>query len=224
MRSLRLDMAPDSTVAQAWEALRGSYPRLDRLPPPAAFAVNDEYVRPDTPLRDGDELILVPPVSGGAELSPSQDTRPGGGSVHVALTGEPISIDETVARVRHPQAGAVVLFLGTVRDNREGARVHHLEYEAYETRALRDMRAVCDETAARWPLLAVAMVHRTGTLAVGEISVAIAVAAPHRADAFAAGKYAIDALKQRVPIWKKEVWDGGEVWVGSEPAGRGPSP
>jgi len=219
MRALRLDVAPDSTVAQAWEALRSSYPRLDRLPPPAAFAVNDEYVRPDTPLRDGDELILVPPVSGGAELPPPQDTPPGGGGVHVALTGEPISIDEIVARVRHPQAGAVVLFLGTVRDNREGARVHHLEYEAYETLALRDMHSVCEEAAARWPLLGVALVHRTGTLAVGEISVAIAVAAPHRADAFAAGKYAIDALKQRVPIWKKEVWEGGEVWVGSEPAG-----
>jgi molybdopterin synthase catalytic subunit len=113
----------------------------------------------------------------------------------------------------------VVLFLGTVRDNREGARVHHLEYEAYEPRALRDMRDVCDEAAARWPLLGVAMIHRVGTLGVGEISVAIAVSAPHRADAFAAGKYAIDALKQRVPIWKKEVWEGGEVWVGSEESG-----
>jgi molybdopterin synthase catalytic subunit len=218
-RALQLDLAPNTTVAQAWTALCGSYPRLTRLPAPAAFAVNDEYVRADTALRDGDELILVPPVSGGVERDPSSGTQAGGGRVHVAVTAGGISMDEMVARVRHPQAGAVVLFLGTVRDNREGARVHHLEYEAYEPRALRDMRDVCDEAAARWPLLVVAMIHRVGTLGVGEISVAIAVSAPHRADAFAAGKYAIDALKQRVPIWKKEVWEGGEVWVGSEESG-----
>jgi molybdopterin synthase catalytic subunit len=218
-RALRLELSPDITVAQAWNALRDRYPRLSRLPAPASFAVNDEYVRPDTLLREGDELVLVPPVSGGAPHPPAHDTPPAGGGVHVALTAAAISIDETVARVRHPQAGGVVLFLGTVRDTRQGARVHHLEYEAYETLALRDMRAVCEDAAARWPLLGVAMVHRVGTLAVGEISVAIAVSAPHRADAFAAGRYAIDALKQRVPIWKKEVWEGGEVWVGSEPDG-----
>jgi molybdopterin synthase catalytic subunit len=219
-RALRLDVDADSTVAQAWDALRARYPRLDTLPQPAAFAVNDAYVRPDTLLRDEDELVLVPPVSGGAVDDPPSSTDSRGADVHVALTAEVISLDDTVQRVRHPQAGAVVLFLGTVRDNREGARVHHLEYEAYEQLALRDMRAVCSEAASRWPLLRVAMVHRVGTLRVGEISVAIAVSAPHRADAFAAGKYAIDTLKQRVPIWKKEVWDGGETWIGSEPGPR----
>lgn len=218
-RALYLDVDADSTVAQAWDALRARYPRLDALPQPAAFAVNDEYVRPDTPLRDEDELVLVPPVSGGAEDPPST-TDSHGAEVHVELTAEAVSLDDTVQRVRHPQAGAVVLFLGTVRDTRAGARVHHLEYEAYETLALREMRAVCAEAAARWPLLRLAIAHRVGTLRVGEVSVAIAVSAPHRADAFAAGKYAIDALKQRVPIWKKEVWDGGETWVGSEPGPR----
>ena len=204
-------------MAHAWDTLRARYPRLDTLPRPAAFAVNDEYVRPDTLLRDEDELVLVPPVSGGAVDDPPSSTDGHGVDVHVALTAEVISLDDTVQRVRHPQAGAVVLFLGTVRDNRNGARVHHLEYEAYEPLALRDMRAVCAEAAERWPLLRVAMVHRVGTLGVGEISAAIAVSAPHRAEAFAAGKYAIDTLKHRVPIWKKEVWEGGEVWVGSEP-------
>jgi len=218
-RALRLDVDADSTVAQAWDTLRLRYPRLAALPVPAAFAVNDEYVRPDTPLRDEDELVLVPPVSGGAAQDPPSPTERRGSGVHVALTAEAISLDGIIHRVRHPQAGAVVLFLGTVRDNREGARVDHLEYEAYETRALTDMRAVCAEAATRWPLLGMAMEHRVGTLHVGEISVAIAVAAPHRADAFAAGKYAIDTLKSRVPIWKKEVWEGGEVWIGSEPGG-----
>jgi molybdopterin synthase catalytic subunit len=216
-RALRLDIAPDSTVAQAWEVLRARFPGLHTLPAPAAFAVNDEYVHPDTPLRDEDELVLVPPVSGGDSGGRPSSTDPMGEGVHAGLTSGEISIDEVLRRVRHPQAGAVVLFLGTVRDNREGTQVHHLEYEAYEALALRDMRAVCGEAASRWPLLRLAMVHRVGTLRVGEISVAIAVSAPHRADAFAAGKYAIDALKQRVPIWKKEVWEGGEVWVGSEP-------
>ena len=216
-RALRLDVGTDSTVAQAWDTLRARYPRLDTLPRPAAFAVNDEYVRPDTPLRDEDELVLVPPVSGGAVDDLPSGTDAPRADVHVALSAEEISLDDAVRRVRHPQAGAVVLFLGTVRDNRQGASVHHLEYEAYEALALRDMRAVCAEAASRWPLLRVAMVHRVGTLRVGEVSVAIAVSAPHRADAFAAGKYAIDTLKHRVPIWKKEVWDGGEAWVGSEP-------
>lgn len=218
-RALNLDIAPDSTVAQAWEVLRAQYPGLHALPTPAAFAVNDEYVRPDTTLRDDDELVLVPPVSGGASGGPPAGAD---ANVHTALTSGEISIDDVVGRVRHPQAGAVVLFLGTVRDNREGTPVRHLEYEAYETLALRDMAAVGAEAAARWPLLRVAMVHRVGTLHVGDISVAIAVSAPHRAEAFSAGKYAIDALKQRVPIWKKEIWEGGEVWVGSEPARKSP--
>jgi molybdopterin synthase catalytic subunit len=218
-RALRFDVDADSTVAQAWEALCARYPGLDALPQPAAFAVNDAYVRPDTRLRDEDELVLVPPVSGGTIGDLPSHTVTGPAGVHAALTADEISIDAAVERVRHRQAGAVVLFLGTVRDNRQGARVHHLEYEAYESLALREMRAVGAEAAARWPLLGVALLHRTGRLRVGEISVVIAVSAPHRADAFAAGKYAIDTLKQRVPIWKKEVWDGGEVWIGSEPAG-----
>ena len=218
-RALRLDVDADSTVAQAWDALRARYPRLDTLPQPAAFAVNDAYVRPDTLLRDEDELVLVPPVSGGAAGDPPPTTDQQDEVVHTALTDAAISLDDTIRRVRHPEAGAIVLFLGTVRDTRHGARVHHLEYEAYETLALREMRTIAADAAARWPLLRVAMVHRVGTLRVGETSVAIAVSAPHRADAFAAGQFAIDALKHRVPIWKKEVWEGGEVWVGSDPRG-----
>lgn len=218
-RALRLDVAADSTAAQAWDLLRARYPRLGTLPPPSAFAINDQYVSPNTHLREEDELVLVPPVSGGRSDSLSSGTDAADDAVHVGLTADPIPVEEVVGRARHPQAGAVVLFLGTVRDNRAGAHVHHLEYEAYEAMALRDMRAVCADARARWPVLRMAMVHRTGTLGIGEISVAIAVSAAHRAEAFAAGQYAIDTLKRRVPIWKKEVWDGGEVWVGSEPAG-----
>lgn len=203
-RQVTLAVGNGATAAQVWEALRTRYPGLDRLPAPSAFAVNDTYVPPETILREQDELVLVPPVSGGAD---------------VALVDGPIDITALVERVRHPQAGAVVLFLGTVRDNREGRPVHHLEYEAYQAVALREMDRVAGEASRQWPVLRLAMVHRLGVLQVGDISVAIAVSAPHRREAFAAGKFAIDTLKQTVPIWKKEVWEGGEVWVGSEPRG-----
>jgi len=204
-----LDVSPGATAAQVWEALRARFPALARLPRPMAFAVNDAYVSGDTVVQERDELVLIPPVSGGDQAQ----------APHLALVGGPIDITAVLEAVRHPQAGAVVLFLGTVRDNRRGARVDHLEYEAYEAMALREMERVAAEAAARWPVRRVAMVHRLGVLQVGDVSVAIAVSAPHRKDAFEAGRFAIDALKQTVPIWKKEVWDGGEVWVGSEPAG-----
>lgn len=203
-RQITLDVGNGITAAQVWEVLRARYPALDRLPTPSAFAINDTYVPPQTVLREQDELLLIPPVSGGAG---------------VALVDGPIDLAGLVEQVRHPQAGAVVLFLGTVRDNREGRPVHHLEYEAYQAMALREMERVATEATRQWPVLHLAMVHRLGRLQVGDISVAIAVSAPHRREAFAAGKFAIDTLKQSVPIWKKEVWEGGEVWVGSEPRG-----
>lgn len=206
-KQLALDIASGVTAGQVWEVLRGRYPPLGRLPRPFAFAINDTYVPAETVLRDRDELVLVPPVSGGGDANDRVTLIPG-----------PIDVTNLLERVRDPQAGAVVLFLGTVRDNRKGARVHHLEYEAYQAMALREMERVATEASQRWPVLHVAMVHRLGVLQVGDISVAIAVSAPHRKDAFEAGRFAIDALKQTVPIWKKEVWEGGEVWVGSEPA------
>jgi len=204
-RQVTLEVAAGCTAAQVWDVLARRYPALGRLPRPFAFAVNDAYVPPDAVLRDDDEVVLIPPVSGGAP---------------VELVDGPVDVTALLDRVRHPQAGAVVLFLGTVRDNRAGQRVHHLEYEAYQTMALREMERVAAEAARRWPVLRIAMAHRLGRLAVGDISVAIAVSSAHRRDAFEAGRFAIDTLKQTVPIWKKEVWEGGAAWIGSEP-GRG---
>jgi molybdopterin synthase catalytic subunit len=135
----------------------------------------------------------------------------------VDLQSGPISTDDLLGRVRDPRAGAVVLFLGTVRQNaRNDQRIVHLEYEAYEALARREMERIAHQIAERWPALGVAIVHRTGRLGVGEISVAVAVSSPHRKDAFEAGKYAIDTLKVTVPIWKKEVWEGGAAWVGAD--------
>ncbi|MDR5704348.1 MAG: molybdenum cofactor biosynthesis protein MoaE [Armatimonadota bacterium] len=195
---VEVDVPDGATPLQVWEALAFHYPKLRDLPPPSGYAVQDSYVSPEIQLSPEDELVLIPPVSGGA---------------HIQLTAEPISVDEVLRSVAHPQAGAIVLFLGTVRDNSSGRHVHHLEYEAYQELALREMARIAAEAEERWDLRGITMVHRTGYLEVGEVSVAIAVSAPHRKDAFEAGKFLIDTLKQRVPIWKKEVWEGGEAWV-----------
>jgi len=194
---LQLDL-PDATTAEdVWETLTGSYPKLRGLPRPSGFAVNEEYISGQSQLRSGDELVLIPPVSGGS----------------ITLVEGPIDVNAVLAEIRHPQAGATVLFLGTVRDNNQGRHVEHLEYEAYQTMALREMEHVAEEAQNRWPLLGISIAHRLGHLAVGEISVAIAVSAAHRQEAFEAGRFAIDTLKRTVPIWKKEVWEGGEVWI-----------
>ncbi len=200
--SIKLDMPAGVTPLQVWERLLARYPRLLDLPRPHAFAINDEYVQETYPLRDRDELVLIPPISGGAE--------------YFDLVDGPIDLNAVLQKVRHPQAGAEVLFLGTVRDNSDGRHVKFLEYEAYQPMALKEMKRVADEARQRWPLLGIAIVHRLGHLEIGEISVAIAVSSAHRKDAFEAGRFAIDTLKQTVPIWKKEVWEGGEVWIGCE--------
>lgn len=199
---LVLDVPEGTTAAAVWDDLARRFPGLQRLPQPMAFAVNDQYVAAGTPLHAADELVLLPPVSGGA---------------HTALTSAAIDVAALLDRVRHRDAGAVVLFLGTVRDHNYGRRVEFLEYEAYQALALREMERVAAEAEQRWPLLGIGMEHRVGHLDVGEISVAIAVAAAHRREAFEAGRFAIDTLKHTVPIWKKEVWGDGSEWVGSEP-------
>jgi molybdopterin synthase catalytic subunit len=133
----------------------------------------------------------------------------------VELVREPIRVVGLLDAVRHPGAGAVVLFLGTVRRHSRGRDVDRLEYEAYEVLARREMTRIAEQARDRWGAR-LALVHRLGTLAVGEISVAVAAAAPHRRDAFEAGRFAIDTLKQTVPIWKKEIWASGSEWIGQE--------
>lgn len=199
--TLTLELPEGITPRGVWSALADRYPALRRFPPPSAFAVNDEFIDADRPLTERDELALIPPVSGGG--------------VSVALTREPVDLPALLAAVSDPAAGAVTLFCGTVRAHSRERSVQFLEYEAYEVLAEREMRRIADEAASRWPAQGIAVVHRLGHLEIGEISVAIAVATPHRADAFAAARYIIDTLKQTVPIWKKEVWGEGEEWIGS---------
>jgi molybdopterin synthase catalytic subunit len=172
---------------------------------PLVMAVNREYADADAPLSPGDELALIPPVSGGA--TPARPREP-----HVAIVDGPLSLDALLARVRDPRAGAVVTFSGVTRD------VPSLEYEAYAEMALEQMRTVVAEAIARHGLCAAAAEHRVGAVPLSEASVLVAVSAPHRAEAFAGGREIIDRLKELAPIWKREVDEaGGATWVPGTP-------
>ncbi|TME73637.1 MAG: molybdopterin converting factor subunit 1 [Chloroflexi bacterium] len=166
------------------------------------IARNQEYVTADEPLADGDEVALIPPVSGGAmTVAP------------IAVSASPLSVDDALAAVRDSGFGGVVVFLGTVRDRSRGKVVTHLEYEAYAEMAEAKMREIAQRLEADHAPLRLVMHHRVGDLAIGEIAVIVAAGAPHRDAAFAAARAAIDELKTIVPIWKKEFSDDGAVWV-----------
>jgi molybdopterin synthase catalytic subunit len=182
-----------ATVADVWRALE-----LGDEPAGLLYAVNKEYATADRALSDGDEVALIPPVSGGAFL----------------LSDEPLSLDRVVDEVRDEQAGAIATFTGTTRISSRGRTVTHLDYEAYEGMAERVMAEIAEGLQSRYELSAVAIHHRVGRVGIGETSVAIAVSAAHRQDALAACKDAIDELKERVPLWKKEVYSDGEEWIG----------
>ena len=182
-----------ATVADVWAALS-----LGDEPGGLLYAVNKEYATREHALADGDEVALIPPVSGGAYV----------------LSDAPLSLDRVVEEVRDEQAGAIATFTGTTRISSRGRTVTHLDYEAYEGMAERVMAEIAESLQARYALSAVAIHHRVGRVGIGETSVVIAVSAPHRQDALAACKDAIDELKERVPLWKKEVYDGGEEWIG----------
>jgi molybdopterin synthase catalytic subunit/molybdopterin converting factor small subunit len=167
-------------------------------PPGLLYAVNREYADPERELADGDEVALIPPVSGGG----------------FRLTAAPLSLEAVVDEVRADQAGAIATFVGTTRAQSRGRTVVHLDYEAYEEMAEQVMAQIAAELVGRYELCAIAIHHRTGRVEIGEASVMIAVSAPHRHDALAACKDAIDTLKERVPLWKKEVYEGGEEWIG----------
>lgn len=133
------------------------------------------------------------------------------------VTSDPLDAAQIVSDVSNPQSGAVALFFGVVRDHNLGRRVSHLEYDAYPPLAQRTMAEIAEETKARWPVSEVAIYHRTGRLEIGETSLLVAVASPHRAEAFEACHFCVDRVKQRVPVWKKEVWEGGEAWIEGTP-------
>ena len=207
-RETEVELGEGLSVAEAFRALCRRFPGLADHAHSLMYAVNAEYVSADHPLRAGDELALIPPVSGGGP-------EPAEGLFEV--TPEPLDPQRLTDAVREDESGAVALFLGVVRDNSRGRRVLHLEYDAYPEMATRVMRRIAEEALERWPLTDVAMQHRTGRLEIGEVSLLIAVSSPHRKEAFEACHHLVDRFKESVPIWKKEVWEGGEVWIEGEP-------
>jgi molybdopterin synthase catalytic subunit len=180
-------------VGELWPVLE-----LGDEPAGLLYAVNREYADRSTPLADGDEVALIPPVSGGA----------------FRLTAEPLSLDAVVGEVRDDRAGAIATFVGTTRVESRGRTVLHLDYEAYEEMAEKVMAEIAEELKRRYDVCEIAIHHRTGRVDIGEASVVIAVSAPHRQDALAACADAIDTLKEQVPLWKKESYEGGEEWIG----------
>jgi molybdopterin synthase catalytic subunit len=181
------------TVADVWPALG-----LGDEPAGLLYAVNQEYTDRDRELADGDEVALIPPVSGGA----------------FRLSAEPLDPNAAVAEVSVPEAGAVATFIGTTRVRSRGRTVQYLDYEAYAEMAEKVMAELAESLKAKHDLSEVAIHHRTGRVDIGAVSVVIAVSAPHRAAALAACAEAIDTLKETVPLWKKEVYEGGEEWIG----------
>lgn len=184
----------------------------------AAVAVNHEYAGPEHLLSDGDEVAILPPVSGGASpVSGDRDDL-------VQIVKEPIDgpmAERIVSAVKSGGDGAVCVFDGIVRDNTRGRATLHLDYEAYEEMALKQMLALRDEAKAKFGVREVAIVHRLGRLLVGETSVLIAVASAHRGAAFDACRYVIDTLKKTIPIWKREQFADGAVWADGEPFPEG---
>ena len=208
-RDVVMELAEGATVLQLREQLAKEYPIVTPYLTTLVCAVDEEYVPSEHRLQEGDEVALIPPISGGssdAEL--------------FEVTAEPLDSQRLVEAVRKDESGAVALFFGVARNHSEGRRVRALEYEAYASMAEKKLREVGDEVRARWPITGIGVLHRTGRLAIGEASLLVAVSAAHRKEAFEACHYAVDRIKETVPIWKKEIWEDGEgegAWVAGHP-------
>ena len=189
----RLEVDGVERVSDVWGKLG-----LGDEPGGLLYAVNREYVGRDAALADGDEVALIPPVSGGAFV----------------LSAEPLDVERVVAEAASDDAGAVATFIGTVRRQSRGREVVRLEYEAFAEMAEPMLRQLADELTAKHGLCEVAIHHRVGPVDIGEASVVIAVSAPHRAAALDACRDAIDTLKETIPLWKKEIYADGEEWIG----------
>ena len=246
-REVRVDLPDGATVADAWAAVVALFPALGTDTPYVRYGRNGTYATADEAVADGDEVSCIPPVAGGSSLAaegPAAEghaaDEPGAGRSAVLLefTERPIDaalIAHLVEATQSPEDGAQAVFIGRTRETsgtpapgqeaeaarHAGQRVLRLEYEAYESMALAVFEAIAAEIGERFGVERLAILHRTGSVVVGEVSVAIVVAAPHRDAAFDACRYAIDELKARAPIWKAEQFEDGSVWLGA-PAREGP--
>ncbi len=207
-----VDVPDGATVGDVFEHFAGSFPRLKEYKKSIVMARNQEFARPEEPVAPDDEIAFMPPVSGGA---PGNEILTPEGH-WFALTREPIDAGAVKQRLLRGEDGAVVAFEGVARNNTRGRRTRYLDYECYEPLALKTMQRLGGEIAAAHEIGRIGIVHRLGRIEIGETSVAIVVTAPHRQAAFAAAREAIDRLKRTVPIWKKEYFEDGEVWVEGE--------
>ncbi|HEY5947256.1 MAG TPA: molybdopterin converting factor subunit 1 [Kofleriaceae bacterium] len=203
-----LELGDTATVGDAITALAATHSAVAQLRGRFRVALNQEFADDTQPLHDGDELALIPPVAGGAGEAACR---------HVELTDRTLSLDRCINAVRGEGMGGIVTFTGMVRLHSRGTTIDHLEYEAYAPMAVKVMTELCEEIEAEIPGTRLAVEHRVGNLAIGDIAVVIAAAAPHRAEAFTACRAMIDRLKDRVPIWKKELSVDGAEWVGLGP-------
>ena len=195
-----LEVEDKTSLAEIKQKIFVSFPQLAAFKDNMLLAVNSEYSTAAQQLKEGDEIAVLPPLSGGADIE---------------ITTAPISVEVVAKMVKRDCHGALVTFTGVVRDSSEGHRVLFMEYEVFGEMALKKLAEIADEVRARWQPLDIAISHRVGKLEVGEVALAIAVASPHRKEAFAACQYAVDRIKEIVPIWKKEIREDGGVWVTS---------
>ncbi len=201
-RSEIRDVSERTTAGDLVDTIVADYPAVEGMSRTSRIMVNHEYAERDRVLSDGDEIAMIPPVSGG--------------SGDFLVTDRPIDLQAISDQVASPRAGAIATFAGTVRDHARGRGVLVLEYEAYPEAAERALEHIGAEIREKWDVEGVAITHRTGRLTIGETSVGIAVSSAHRAEAFEACRHAIERIKQIVPIWKKEYYEDGETWIGSE--------
>jgi molybdopterin synthase catalytic subunit/molybdopterin converting factor small subunit len=203
-----VELREGASIGDLLAHYKAQMPRLKESLPWLALAVNQQYAGPDKKLTSDDEVALLPPVSGGTEPAVARYAR---------IVREPIDTEGTLSQLKRGQDGAALVFEGVVRNQTRGRKTLYLDYEAYEGMALREMESLAAQAVQQFQIRDVALVHRLGRLEIGETSVLIAVASPHRAAAFEACRWLIDTLKRTVPIWKKEYFADGAVWADGEP-------
>lgn len=206
-----LELPPDATLSAVMNHYANLYPKIQGLSTSIACSINQEYAQGSALLKEGDEVGLLPPVSGGKAAT--QELR----SEHCAIVRSPIDVKAIRQKLEHAENGAMIFFDGVVRNNTRGRKTLHLDYEAYESMALNEMERISQAALEQFRVRDVRMIHRLGRLEIGETSVLIGVASAHRGAAFEACRWLIDTLKKTVPIWKKEHFEDGAVWADGEP-------
>ncbi len=195
---IELEIEENASLADLKRHLLARFPKLLDFKDNLLLAVNSEYARPERILQEGDEVAVLPPLSGGTD---------------VEITIAPISAEALAAKVKRNSYGALVTFSGMIRDNSDGHKVLAIEYEAFQEMALKKLSDVTAEVRSRWQPIDIVISHRIGKMEIGDVALVIAVASPHRKEAFAACEYAVDRIKEIVPIWKKELREDGGKWI-----------